>query len=150
MPEVIDAPQKITYDTLGRVVTDADGNTCITTASDKWTALPTITPMSTPLYTYDSDGHQIAEQPFDANNQPLQAPLYMMYQGNTITAQMQDDRHHHRHTSVELGGVAHSEDGVITRWYLHDYKGDVLSTYNALGQQTSDHIYSPYGWTMTD
>ena len=41
--------------------------------------------------------------------------------------------------------MAHSEDGVITRWYLHDYKGDVLSTYNALGQQTSDHIYSPYG-----
>ena len=96
-------------------------------------------------YTYDSAGHQIEEQPFGANNQPLQAPLYMIYQGNTISAQMQDDSHHHRHTSVELGGVAHSEDGAITRWYLYDYKGDVLNTYNAHGQQTSDHIYSPYG-----
>ena len=142
---VNDAPQTITYDTLGRVVTDADGNTLHYNSFGQMDRFTNHQTKEHATYTYDSNGHQIAEQPFSAKNQPLQAPLYMMYQGNTITAQMQDDSHHHRHTSVELGGVAHSEDGVITRWYLHDYKGDVLSTYNALGQQTSDHIYSPYG-----
>ena len=142
---VNDAPQTITYDTLGRVVTDADGNTLHYNSLGQMDRFTNHHTQEHTTYTYDSDGHQIAEQPFSANDQPLQAPLYMMYQGNTISAQMQDDSHHHRHTSVELGGVAHSEDGVITRWYLHDYKGDVLSTYNANGQQTSDHIYSPYG-----
>ena len=142
---VNDAPEKITYDTLGRVVTDADGNTLHYNARGQMDRFTNHHTREHTTYTYDSDGHQIAEQPFSASKQPLQAPLYMIYQGNTITAQMQDDSHHHRHTSVELGGVAHSEDGVITRWYLHDYKGDVLSTYNANGQQTSDHIYSPYG-----
>ena len=142
---VNDAPQKITYDTLGRIVTDADGNTLHYNSFGQMDRFTNHQTKEHTTYTDDSEGHQIAEQPFSANNQPLQAPLYMIYQGNTITAQMQDDRYHHRHTSVELGGVAHSEDGVITRWYLHDYKGDVLSTYNANGQQTSDHIYSPYG-----
>ena len=142
---VNDAPQKITYDILGRVVTDADGNTLHYNSLGQMDRFTNHHTQEHTTYTYDSDGHQIAEQPFSANDQPLQAPLYMMYQGNTVSAQMQDDSHHHRHTSVELGGVAHSEDGVITRWYLHDYKGDVLSTYNANGQQTSDHIYSPYG-----
>ena len=142
---VNDAPQTITYDTLGRVVTDADGNTLHYNSFGQMNRFTNHHTQEHTTYTYDSDGHQIAEQPFSANDQPLQSPLYMLYQGNTITAQMQDDSHHHRHTSVELGGVAHSEDGVITRWYLHDYKGDVLSTYNAHGQQTSDHIYSPYG-----
>ena len=142
---VNDAPQTITYDILGRVVTDADGNTLHYNVRGQMDRFTNHQTQEHTTYTYDSDGHQIVEQPFSANDQPLQAPLYMMYQGNTISTQMQDDSHHHRHTSVELGGVAHSEDGVITRWYLHDYKGDVLSTYNADGQQTSDHIYSPYG-----
>ena len=142
---VNDAPEKITYDSLGQIVTDADGNTLHYNSFGQMNRFTNHHTQEHTTYTYDSDGHQIAEQPFSANNQPLQAPLYMIYQGNTITAQMQDDSHHHRHTSVELGGVAHSEDGVITRWYLHDYKGDVLSTYNAHGQQTNDHIYSPYG-----
>ena len=142
---VNDVPLRITYDTLGRVMTDADGNTLHYNAQGKMDRFTNHQTQEHAQYTYDSEGHQIAEQPFSADGQPLQSPLYMMYNGNTVSAQMQEDSHHHRHISVELGGVAHSEDGVITRWYLHDYKGDVLSTYNALGQQTSDHIYSPYG-----
>ena len=83
---VNDAPQKITYDTLGRVVTDADGNTLHYNSFGQMDRFTNHHTHEHTTYTYDSDGHQIAEQPFDANNQPLQAPLYMMYQGNTITA----------------------------------------------------------------
>ena len=49
------------------------------------------------------------------------------------------------HISSEAGGVAHSEDGVITRWYLHSYKGDVLACFDNNGIRQSNNVYSPYG-----
>ena len=138
-------PKTITYDALGRIITDADGNKLHYNAFGQQDRFTNAQTGEVTCYRYDSDGHQVSEQPFNAERQPLQAPLYMEYSGNTIVAQVQEGSDHRQHTSVELGGVAHSEDGQITRWYLHDYKGDVLAVFGASGEAISDNVYSPYG-----
>ncbi len=138
-------PKTISYDTLGRVIKDAEGNTIHYNAFGQQDEFTNAQTGEHSKYTYDSGGRQIAEQPFNAKNYPLQQPLYMVYQGNNITEQMQKDMHGKFHTSVELADIAHSEDGNIKRWYLHDYKGDVITTLDNLGNRISDHVYSPYG-----
>ncbi len=138
-------PKMITYDGSGRITQDADGNTLHYNAFGQQDSFTNHKTGEKTLYRYDSAGHQVVEQPFNARGKALQPPLYMVYQGNNIIEQVQSDVHGTMHNSVELGGVAHSEDGVINRWYLHDYKGDVLVTLNGSGQSVSDHVYSPYG-----
>ena len=139
------SPATLTYDNAGRIIKDVDGNLLHYNAfgqQDKFTNAET---KEITTYTYDSTGHQIAKQPFSAQNRPLQSPLYMLYSGNTMVAKAQRDQNNRLHVSAELAGVAHSEDGVITRWYLQNYKGDVLQSYNSQGQSLSNNVYSPYG-----
>ena len=139
------SPAMLTYDNAGRIIKDVDGNLLHYNAfgqQDRFTHAKT---KEVTLYTYDSTGHQIAKQPFDAGNRPLQSPLYMLYAGNTMAAKAQRDKNNRLHVSAELSGVAHSEDGVITRWYLQNYKGDVLQSYNTQGQSLNNSVYSPYG-----
>ena len=138
-------PHTITYDKLGRVIKDAQGNVLHYNDFGQQDEFTNIKTHQHTIYTYNSAGHQIAEQSFSAKNKPLQPVLYMLYQGNNIASQVQGDNHHNTNISTELGGVAHSENGVINRWYLHDYKGDVLDTFNSDGYKTRDNVYSPYG-----
>ena len=137
-------PKTITYDELGRVIKDAEGNTLHYNAFGQQNTFVNDKTGERTKYVYDSDGHQIAEQPFNRNGKVLQQPLYMIYQGNTVAEQVQEDNYG-QHVSVELAGTAHSEDGQITRWYVHDYKGDVIASFNKTGRRISDHVYSPYG-----
>ena len=139
------SPALLTYDNAGRIIKDVDGNILHYNAfgqQDKFTNAET---KEVTIYTYDSTGHQIAKQPFGSRNRPLQSPLYMLYVGNTMAAKVQRDENNQLHVSAETGGIAHSEDGVITRWYLHNYKGDVLQSVNSQGQLLSNSVYSPYG-----
>ena len=138
-------PATLTYDNAGRIIKDVDGNLLHYNAfgqQDKFTNAET---KEITTYSYDSTGYQIAKQPFSAGNRPLQSPLYMLYSGNTMIAKAQRDKNNRLHVSAELAGVAHSEDGVITRWYLQNHKGDVLQSYNSQGQSLSNNVYSPYG-----
>ncbi len=139
------APKTLTYDGLGRIIKDADGNILHYNArgfedgfTHKQTGEHTV-------WFYDSAGHQVSEQMFNSKGAAIQAPLYMVYQGNMIAEQVQNDAQGKTHTSAELATIAHVEDGKITRWYLHDYKGDVIASLDATGQKVSDHVYSPYG-----
>ncbi len=142
---VSEAPKVITYDKLGRVIKDVDGNTLHYNAFGQEDGFTNSHTLVHTIYTYDSLGHQIAEQPFTNKGQPLQNPLYMLYRGNTVISQFQKDSKGQSHISVEIGGIARSEDGVIAKWYLHDYKGDVIDTFDQSGKQISNHVYSPYG-----
>ena len=137
-------PQTITYDELGRVIKDAGGNILHYNVFGQQDAFVNHKTGEQAKYIYDSNGHQIAEQPFNRKGNALQQPLYMIYQGNTVAEQVQQDDHG-KHISLELAGIAHSEDGKITCWYVHDYKGDMISSFNESGTRISDHVYSPYG-----
>ena len=138
-------PENITYDEAGRIIKDAEGNRLGYNAFGQQNHFINAATFESTEYTYDSQGHQVAEQPFARDHTPLQAPLYMLYTGNTITAQMQRGKNKKLHISSETGGIAHSEDGVITRWYLHSYKGDVLACFDNNGIRQSSNVYSPYG-----
>ena len=139
------SPAMLTYDNAGRIIKDVDGNTLHYNAFGQQDRFTNAETGVVTAYTYDSTGHQIAKQPFSAQNRPLQPPMYMFYSGHTIAAKAQRDKNNRLHVSTETGGIAHSEDGVITRWYLHSYKGDVLQSYSAQGQALSNNVYSPYG-----
>ena len=139
------APAILTYDSSGRIIKDVDGNILHYNAFGQQDRFTNAATGESTTYTYDSTGHQIAKQPFGAQNRPLQSPLYMLYSGNSIVAKAQRDKDNRVHMSAELAGVAHSEDGVITRWYLHNYKGDVLQSYSNEFELLSNSVYSPYG-----
>ena len=139
------SPVLLTYDNAGRIIKDIDGHMLHYNAFGQQDSFTNAETGEITTYTYDSTGHQIARQPFSAENRPLQSPLYMLYSGNTMAAKAQRDKNNRLHVSAELSGVAHSEDGVITRWYLQNYKGDVLQSYNAQGQSLGNNTYSPYG-----
>ena len=139
------SPAVLTYDNAGRIIKDVDGNLLHYNAFGQQDRFTNAETKEVTTYTYDSMGNQIAKQPFSAGNRALQSPLYMLYTGNNMAAKAQRDKNNQLHVSAEIGGIAHSEDGVITRWYLHNYKGDVLQSYNAQGQLLSNSIYSPYG-----
>ncbi len=138
-------PKILTYDALGRIISDTDGNLLHYNALGQLDRFTLAKTGAYTRYNYDSNGYQIAEQSFTAQNTPRQKPLYMLYQNKRIVAQIQNDDQHKRHVSVELGDIAHSEDGVINRWYLHNYKGDVLDTFSNTGKWLKDNTYSPYG-----
>ena len=139
------SPAMLTYDNEGRIIKDVDGNLLHYNAFGRQDRFTNAETKEVTIYTYDSTGDQIAKQPFSAQNRPLQLPLYMLYSGNAIAAKVQRDKNNRLHVSAEIGGMAHSEDGVITRWYLRNYKGDVLQSYNTQGQSLSNSVYSPYG-----
>ena len=139
------ATENIICDEAGRIVRDAEGNLLGYNAFGQQSYFMNAATSETTEYTYDSHGHQIAEQPFSGNHTALQAPLYMLYRGNTVTVQMQRGKDDRLHVSAELNGIARSEDGLISQWYLHDYKGDVLSGFDNRGIKKTDNIYSPYG-----
>ena len=139
------APATLTYDRSGRIIKDVDGNILHYNAFGRQDRFTNAATGESTTYTYDSTGHQIARQPFDADGIALQSPLYLLYSGSNIVAKAQRNRDNQMHMSVELAGVAHSEDGVITRWYLHNYKGDVLQSYNNQSRLLSNNVYSPYG-----
>ena len=139
------SPAILTYDSAGRIIKDVDGNLLHYNAFGQQDGFTNTETGEVTAYIYDSEGHQIARQPFSAENRPLQSPLYMLYSGHAMTAKAQRDKNNRLHVSAEIGGMAHSEDGVITRWYLQNYKGDVLQSYNAQGQSLSNSVYSPYG-----
>ena len=138
-------PQTITYDNFGRIVKDSQGNTLHYDAFSRLDRFTNVQTHEHTVYTYDSNGHQIAEQSFDAQNRAIQNPLYLIYQGDKIIGQVQSDQSNNVHFTSELQGIAHSENGKITSWYIYDHKGDVLATLDALGHKTSEHVYSPYG-----
>ena len=139
------APVNIEYDRLGRITRDAEGNQLHYDASGHQDSFVNTRTGEVTRYTYNSDGHQIAEQPFTAQNKALQAPLYMLYNGNKISAQVQEDTNHKVHISAEISNIARSEDGVITDWYVHDYRGNVINRFSPQGTRLSDNVYSPYG-----
>ena len=139
------SPATLTYDNAGRIIKDVDGNMLHYNAFGQQDRFTNAKTKEVTTYTYDSMGNQIAKQPFSAGNRPLQSPLYMLYAGNNMAAKAQRDKNNQLHVSAEIGGIAHSEDGVITRWYLKNYKGDVLQSYNGQGRLLSNSIYSPYG-----
>ncbi len=140
-----ETPATIIYDSSGRVIKDAEGNALHYNALGQQDSFINAKTGTQTQYLYDSSGHQVAELFFDAKGKALQQPLYMVYQGDTVVEQVQQDAKGTLHRSNEINNIAHSEDGVINRWYLHDYKGDVIATFNASGQRTSNHVYSPYG-----
>ena len=139
------AAENITCDEAGRVIKDAGGNLLGYNAFGQQSYFVNAATSETTEYTYDSHGHQIAEQPFSRNHTALQAPLYMLYKGNKVIVQMQRGKDNKLHVSAELNSIARSEDGVISQWYLHDYKGDVLAGFDNKGIQKTDNIYSLYG-----
>ena len=139
------SPAILTYDSAGRIIKDVDGNLLHYNAFGRQDRFTNAESGEVTAYIYDSEGHQIAKQPFDAENRPLQSPLYVLYSGHAMTAKAQRDKNNRLHVSSEIGGMAHSEDGVITRWYLQNYKGDVLQSYNIQGKSLSNSVYSPYG-----
>ena len=139
------SPAILIYDNEGHIIKDVDGNLLHYNAFGQQDRFINAATKEVATYTYDSRGHQIAKQPFSAQNRPLQSPLYMLYSGNTMVAKAQRDGNNRLHVSSEIGGIAHSEDGVITRWYLQNYKGDVVQSYNTQGQSLSNSVYSPYG-----
>ena len=138
-------PATLMYDSSGRIIKDVDGNILHYNAFGQQDRFINAATGETTTYTYDSRGHQIAKQSFSARNRPLQSPLYMLYSGNTIAVKAQRDKNNQLHMSAELLGIAHSEDGAITRWYLHNYKGDVLQNYSNQSKLLSNNVYSPYG-----
>ena len=138
-------PHSIVYDSGGHITGDAEGNRLHYNGFGQQDSFTNIDTGEVTHYTYDSSGHQIAEQSFDKTGKALQRPLYMFYNGNTIIAQMQKDNDGRLHVSSEFSGIMHSEDGVITRWYLSNYKGDIISTFNHQGKRMTDTVYSPYG-----
>ena len=138
-------PENITYDEAGRIIKDAEGNLLSYNAFGQQNHFINAATGESTEYTYDSQGHQVAEQSFARDHTTLQAPLYMLYKGNAIAAQMQRGKDNKLHISSEAGGVARSEDGVITQWYLHSYKGDVLARFDNKGIRQSSNVYSPYG-----
>ena len=138
-------PHVLTYNSLGQIIKDADGNILHYNAFGEQDKFINASTHNYVFYFYDSDGHQIAEQSFDKQNKPIQNTLYMFYSGNNITRQTQKDENGKQHTSEELSGVVHLEDGVIKNWYLHNYKGDVIATLNDKGKILTDNVYSPYG-----
>ncbi len=139
------APDAITYDNLGRVIKDANGNTIHYNIFGQLNSFTNQHTGEQTSYIYDSTGHQVAESSVNAQGKMIQQPLYMVYQGDNIEEQVQKDSTGKIHTSVSLAGIAYSEDGKISNWYMHDYKGDVISIFNNSGQRTSDCVYSPYG-----
>ena len=139
------SPAILTYDSAGRIIKDVDGNLFHYNAFGQQDRFTNAESGEVTAYIYDSTGHQIAKQPLSAENRPLQSPLYMLYSGHAMTAKAQRDKNNRLHVSSEIGGMAHSEDGVITRWYLQNYKGDVLQSYNRQGKSLSNSVYSPYG-----
>ena len=139
------SPAILTYDGAGRIIKDVDGNLLHYNAFGRQDRFTNAESGEVTAYIYDSEGHQIARQPFGAENRPLQSPLYMFYSGHAMTTKAQRDKNNRLHVSSEIGGMAHSEDGVITRWYLQNYKGDVLQSYNRQGKSLSNSVYSPYG-----
>ena len=139
------SPAILTYDSAGRIIKDVDGNMLHYNAFGRQDRFTNAETGEITAYIYDSTGHQIAKQPLSAENRPLQSPLYMLYSGHAMTAKAQRDKNNRLHVSSEIGGMAHSEDGVITRWYLQNYKGDVLQSYNTRGKSLSNSVYSPYG-----
>ena len=139
------APATLTYDSSGRIIKDADGNILHYNAFGRQDRFTNVATGESTSYTYDSTGHQIARQPFGADGKALQTPLYLLYSGNSIVAKAQRDKNNRMHLSAELAGVAHSENGEIIRWYLHNYKGDVLQSYSNKSRLLSNSVYSPYG-----
>ena len=101
-----EAPKTIAYDSLGRVIKDAEGNTLRYNAFGQQKGFTNVQTGERTTYVYDSLGHQVAEKSLDSSGNAIQQPLYMLYSGDSITAQVQDDAQHHTHISVELGGVA--------------------------------------------
>ena len=138
-------PATLTYDNAGRIIKDVDGNLLHYNAFGQQDKFINAETKEVTAYTYDSTGHQITKQPFSARGRALQSPLYMLYKGDAVTAKAQRDQNNRLHVSAELAGVAHSEDGIVTRWYLQNYKADVLQSYNSQGQLLSNNVYSPYG-----
>ena len=138
-------PENILYDRAGRIIRDADGNQLhydIFGHQDGFISSRTGERIQ---YTYNSDGRQIAEQPFDNGGQPEQPPLYFFYSDNKLSGRAQKDGKGVLHVTSELGSAARSIDGHITRWYEHDYKGDVIGLFNDQAQQIATNVYSPYG-----
>ena len=140
-----EAPAGLTYDNAGRIIKDMDGNLLHYNMFGQQDKFINAGTKEVTIYTHDSTEHKMATQSFNAENRPLQAPMYLLYNGNTITAKAQRGKDDRLHISAEIGGIAHSEDGIITRWYLQNYKGDVLQSVNSQGESLSNNVYSPYG-----
>ena len=135
----------LTYDKQGRIIKNVDGDFLHYNAFGQMNRFTNSETGDTTAYAYDSEGHQMVKQFFDINSKPLQSPLYMFYRGSSVVSEAQEGKDNQLHISSELGRVAHSEDGIITHWYLRNYKGDVLQTYNVKNEIQNSNIYSPYG-----
>ena len=135
----------LTYDSQGRIIKNVDGDFLHYNAFGQMNRFTNSETGDTTVYAYDSEGHQMVKQIFDINNKPLQSPLYIFYRGDSMVSEAQKGKDNQLHISSELSRVAHSEDGIITHWYLRNYKGDVLQTYNIKNELQNSNIYSPYG-----
>ena len=138
-------PENIIYDRAGRIIQDARGNHLHYDMFGHQDRFINSSTGERIKYTYNSDGRQIAEQPFDNRAVPEQPPLYFLYSGNTLSGRAQQDRKGQLHITSELGSAARCIDAHITRWYEHDYKGNIIGLFNEQAQQIATNVYSPYG-----
>ena len=138
-------PKLLTYDAMGRIILDADGNKLHYNALGQQDAFTNIITGEKTVYWYNAAGHQVIAQPFNAKGTKLQNPHYRLYHGSNIAAHMQQDSQNNMHTIAMLQNLAKVTDGKVTDWFLHNYKGDVITILNNKGIIKATNLYSPYG-----
>ena len=142
-----DKPKHLFYDN-GQLVTDINSNKLHYDPLGHLISFENIKTHQTTHYIYDGNGHQVATWASDDLTKKEEPILFLLYKNNSVFAQIISFQGKITHYSVELG-VAHIDDGAITKWYLHNYKGDVIKEINNKSYVIKDNVYSPYGMVLS-